>query len=135
MTQHNKEYIPRHAANSPEEATIKVEYNENYMPRHSLVEKDHDVQKQKDNDTKNNNQLDYDKETSVREEVSTQQKPHEVIPKEENKKSLLWLWTMLAAVAITALVAIPYFGSQDNNDDTPTQEIYHQEQIKEGQEN
>lgn len=130
MTQHNKEYTPRHSANSPAEATIKVEYNENYIPRHALIKEDN-VQNQKDS---NNNQFDYDKETNIQEEVPTSQKPHEVISKEENKKSLLWLWTMLAAVAIVTLVTIPYFGSQDN-DDIPTQDTYRQEQIEEGQKN
>jgi len=44
MTQHTKEHTPRHAANSPEEATIKVEYNKNYIPRHALIEEDSDIQ-------------------------------------------------------------------------------------------
>lgn len=101
MTHQNNNYKPRHAANAPEEATIKVDYNENYIPRHAAIED-------------NNNDLDNSEQSEDQDNTNI---PHGIEEnntennEENNKKSLLWLWVLLAAIAVSALVLIPFFGS------------------------
>mgnify|MGYP002719794709 FL=1 len=123
MTHQNNDYKPRHAANTPEEATIKVDYNENYIPRHAVTEDD-------------NNDLDNSEQSKDQNSANT---PHGIEKnnaennEENNKKSLLWLWFLLAAIAVSALVLIPFFGSQDDSGNQGENTIDQQEQVVEDQ--
>lgn len=123
MTHQNNDYKPMHAANTPEEATIKVDYNENYIPKHAVIED-------------NNNDLDSSEQSKDQNSTNI---PHGIEKnnaennEENNKKSLLWLWVLLAVIAVSALVLIPFFGSQDDSSNQGENTIDQQEQVVEDQ--
>ena len=124
MTHQHNDYKPRHAANTPEEATIKVDYNENYIPKHAVIEDNN-------NDLSNSEQSEY--QSSVNTPNNIEKNNNTENNEEDNKKSLLWLWVLLAAIAVSALVLIPFFRSQDDSDNQGENTIDQQEQVVEDQ--
>lgn len=137
MIQNNNEYKPRHAANSPEEATIRAVYDENYIPRHASVEDDNTqettIQENKISsvpvkDSRIVKQEDISNQTPVTQ--TTHQESIQAIQEEKKSRSLLWLWIGLAVVAIAALIAIPMFNSDDSNGTGQLETVNPQGQIQ-----
>lgn len=128
MKQSN-DYIPRHAANTPDEATIQVTTNEDYTPRHA-AEDIPNIATENDNNTHLKTDGNITSATDISENAQKISKPSYDNQQEEKKNSLLWLWIGLAVVALTALIVTPLVNSDDTNDQQVEQDAQ-QVQIEE----
>lgn len=139
MTQNNNEYKPRHAANNPEEATIRAVYDENYVPRHA-TEEENDQQESTIQKNTNVSTPVEDLKIVKQEKVSNQtpvvqtttQEKVQTIQEENKNGSLLWLWIGLAVVAIAALIIIPMLSSENSNGTGQLETVNPQGQTQQG---
>lgn len=128
MKQSN-DYTPRHAANTPDEATIQVTPNEDYTPRHA-AEDIPNIATENDNNTHFKTDSNITSATDISKNAQKISKPSYNNQREEKKNSLLWLWIGLAVVALTALIVTPLVNSDDTNDQQVEQDTQ-QVQIEE----